>query len=269
MRTNPIRTLIVDDEEVARLALTRRLQVFGDRVDICGEAADSAEAQAQIAKLKPDLVFLDIAMPGRNGLDLARQLRREDAPIVVFLTAFGNCAIDAFETDAVDYILKPVASDRLSRTLDRVSKVLEDREQIKLSGELRSVLSKFHQDQEDKALQMKRFLVLDIGDGVVRLAENDVTYIEAAGEYACVYSNDETHVVRKSLKTFEEELSSDRFLRIHRQTIVNLGRISRLVSHGSGHHGVCLDTGRELSVSRRRYSELKSVFEKTVSDASG
>lgn len=248
-----MRALVVDDEAVARLALIRRLESMTADIAVCGEARNGNEALEMNKRLAPDVVFLDIAMPGKNGFEVARRLAGDDAPMIVFLTAYGDRAIEAFETEAIDYLMKPVAPERLARAIKRIHDEYEKRRQLKLAKDLQSGILTF-----DGAGEPAKPLKLDVGDGIVCVPETSVNYIEAAGEYACVYTGDETHVVRDSLKHLEEEMLSDRFYRIHRKTIVNLDQIERLIAKGGGEQAVRLRCGRELAVSRRRFTGLRT-----------
>lgn len=249
----PLRALVVDDEAVARLALIRRLEAMASGFVVCGEARNGNEALELNRRLTPDVMFLDIAMPGRSGFEVARRLAGENAPLIVFLTAYGDRALEAFETDAIDYLMKPVAPERLSRTVRRIRDEYQKRQQLKRAQELQSAV-----DYDGAATARMKPLKLDVGDGIVCVPEEYVNYIEAAGEYACVYASDETHVVRDSLKRLEEEMLSDRFYRIHRKTIVNLDQIERLIAKGGGEQAVRLRCGRELAVSRRRFTGLRT-----------
>ncbi len=248
-----LRALVVDDESVARLALIRRLTSMTDAIEVCGEARNGNEALTLTETLSPDVVFLDIAMPGRNGFEVARRLAGDHAPLIVFLTAYGDRALEAFETDAIDYLMKPVAPDRLSRTIQRIFTEHEKREQLKLTKELQVAVQHNENAQGPEGKTIK----LDVGDGIVCVPEANISYVEAAGEYACVHVDNETHVVRDSLKRLEEAFLSDRFYRIHRKTIVNLAHIERLISKGGGEQAVRLRGGEELAVSRRRFTGLR------------
>lgn len=249
-----LRALVVDDEAVARLALIRRLEAMAEEFEICGEARNGNEALELNRRLSPDVMFLDIAMPGGNGLEVARRLAGENAPLIVFLTAYGDRALEAFETDAIDYLMKPVGPERLSRTIRRIRDEYQKRRQLKLAKEWESAAL----ENGPRAAANIKTLKLDVGDGIACVPEENVSYIEAAGEYACVYASDETHVVRESLKRLEESMLSDRFYRIHRKTIVNLDQVERLISKGGGEQAVRLRCGRELSVSRRRFTGLRT-----------
>ena len=263
METKTLSALIVDDEPAARLALTRRLQVATTAIEICGEAANGKEALDLIEMLSPDIVFLDIAMPGRSGLEIARHITGEGAPMIVFLTAFGDRALEAFETDAIDYLMKPVAAARLEQCVKRILTEADKRRQLSLSRQLLSVVEKYGAVSEDQV--KPTVLALNVGDGVMHVNEEEVLQIEAAGEYACVHTQSETFVVRESLKCFETDLLSRRFFRIHRRTIVNLDYVEQVHTHKGAEYFAQLRNGQKLAVSRRRYAGLKAVLEARAS----
>ncbi len=258
--THPIKILIADDEPAARLALTKRLEALGRNTKICGEAKNGKETERLIAALAPDVVFLDISMPGPNGLDLARKLSGEDAPLVVFLTAYDDRAVEAYETDAIDYLTKPVSPERLNRAIERVYAELEKRRQLKLSGQLRAIVDQFEPGAASKSKIIDRCLTLNVGNGVIRLLESDIWWVEAAGEYACVHAKGETHIVRETLKRLEQDLLPEHFFRIHRQTIVNLDKVGRIESRDNQDHVVRLRNDREFPISRRKLASLKAAL---------
>jgi len=250
---------VVDDEPGARLAIIRRLELSGQPIDVCGEADNGVDGLALIRDLTPDAVFLDIAMPGLDGLSAARQLDDDDtAPIIVFLTAYGDRALEAFETDAIDYITKPVDPERLARTLDRIVEELHKRRELALSNTLRAAVQRHDDAHGGAEAGSSRVLKLDVGDSIVCVREREITYVEAAGEYACVHTASETLVVRNTLAKFEDEILSERFFRIHRRTLVNVDHVRRSTTKGSSEHTVLLKDGSELAVSRRRTAALRA-----------
>ncbi|WDI30163.1 LytTR family DNA-binding domain-containing protein [Hyphococcus flavus] len=257
--TPKLRALLVDDEAAARLALTKRLQAVSVNVEVCGEASNGKDALALIDTLAPNVVFLDVSMPGPTGFDVARKLTGEEAPLVVFLTAYGDRAIEAFETEAIDYVTKPVAADRIERCIQRVLQELEKRRKLNLSTEFLSAIAN-NETVINQALASVNMLNLNVGGGVARVREEDVLYIEAAGEYACVHTTSETFVVRESLKHFENQLLSDKFYRIHRQTIVNIEKVERVSSDNGVEHKARLTNGKEFPISRRNVTGLKKVL---------
>lgn len=241
---SPLHVVIVDDEPAARLAIRRRLDAHHDRVRVVGEAADVARGQELVDAQRPDAVFLDIAMPGVDGMQWARSLCGESAPMVVFLTAFGDRAVEAFETEAVDYLMKPVSKDRLLLALDKLERERVRRADSRLSQELRQVV--------ELRSARERTLDLDTEAGWRRIDEALIEAIEAAGDYACLHLTNETYVVRKSLRDFEDKLGGA-FYRIHRNAIVRLDAIRRI-----DESTVHLKNGKHFQVSRRRLAGLRA-----------
>ena len=255
-----LKALVVDDEAVARLALIRRLESITNSIVVCGEAENGVAALAKTKELAPDVVFLDVSMPGRNGFEVARSLQDHIAPIIVFLTAYGDRALEAFETEAVDYLTKPTSANRLRRAVERIHKEHEKRRRLGLSYELQNIVQKYATAASLSDDDSSAILSLDIGHEIVRINARHIEYIEAAGEYACVYGEGESHIVRQTLKHFEEKLPGDEFFRIHRQRIVNLSQIKRLKTLSPGRYAAQLECGRDLIVSRRKTAELRTLL---------
>lgn len=250
-----LRVLIVDDEAASRLAFVRRLEAVAPTVEICAEARNGEEALRHIAELSPDAVFLDIQMPGMSGLDVARALPRDASPIVVFLTAFSDHAVDAFATSALDYLTKPVAADRLRAAIRRVREEREKRRQLTLARAICAAV-----DRHAAPEPTERRLALTTDRGVVRVAEDDIRAIETAGAFTCVHSGGETHVVTKPLKQFEAELAPGRFLRVHRRTLINVDAVERLDAPSGRGATVRLIGGDIFAVSRRRVAALRAAL---------
>ncbi len=232
-----IRTLIVDDEELARDRLRSLLTPFPD-VEVVGEAEGGEEAVEKIGTLKPDLVFLDIQMPGCTGIDVAASLPA-GKPVVIFCTAYDQYAIDAFEVRAVDYLLKPVARLRLARALERVRQ-----------GAPGSRIEEAIRDTAPARFLAKRgqrFKVIPAAEASCFLSEEGLTKLWAGGEY---------YWMEPSLSELEQRLEAAGFFRISRQALVNLDRIEEVVPLIGGHGQVKLDDRRVLDVSRRRMKDL-------------
>lgn len=243
-----LRVLIVDDEAPARTKLLRYLEA-DDRTEVVGEAANGVEAVERIESLRPDVVLLDVQMPGLDGFDVLAALERDAVPHIVFVTAHDEHAVRAFEVRALDYLLKPVDRERLRSAIGRVLEadrrtaspfdVLEDRPR---SGEL-----------------LERFLVRERGR--LRLVPvADVDWIGAAGNYVELHVGRSTHLVRGSLKELDDRLPAGRFARVHRSTIVNLDRVKELQPWSHGDLLVLLDDGTELRLSRRYRDRIQGVF---------
>lgn len=209
------RVLIVDDEAPARAKLERFLQ-DDPRFELVGEARDGTEALAQVEALRPDLLVLDVQMPGQTGFEVLEALGPDACPYVVFSTAYEQFAVKAFDADAVDYLLKPWDAERFRRALDRAFERLTTR-------------------AREAAVPLERLLVKS-GDSWVPLKLERVLRLSAEDKYVRVHTEDGEHLVRQSLKTLEERLDPAKFIRVHRSEIVNLDAVARLEpwSHGDG-----------------------------------
>ena len=230
-----IRTVIVDDEPLARSNLSILLRLDPE-VEIVAECASGEEAVTKICSAKPDLLFLDVQMPGYDGFDVLELLGHDFPPAVVFVTAYDHYALRAFEAGALDYLLKPFDNGRFQRTLERAK--------VKI-GQAR---------REPRKLE--RFAIKGTGNvSFVKISEID--WIEAADYYACLHVGSKTHLLRRSLSELDQELSSGVFCRIHRSTIVNLDRVRGFQLREDGEHEVLLACGTTLPLSRRYRKQLQ------------
>jgi two-component system LytT family response regulator len=255
-----IRTLIVDDEPLARRGLELRLREVAD-VEIVRQCANGREALAAIAELQPDLMLLDIQMPGLSGFDVMAQVPQESLPMVVFVTAFDRFAIEAFEAHALDYLLKPVDDDRLARALDRVRAQWQQRQALAQREQLMAMLADMTGGGEIEpdalisvaqhpARRYARMLPIRAGRETVRLDVSTIDWIDAAGDYMCLHAGGQTHVLRATMKELEEVLDPRVFQRVHRSTIVNLARVVSLRPHLNGECFLKLQSGQEVKLSR-------------------
>lgn len=255
-----IRTLIVDDEPLARRGLELRLGDQAD-VEIVGQCADGQAALDAIAALKPDLVFLDVQMPGLDGFATLRAIPAAQMPLIVFVTAFEHYAIRAFEASAVDYLLKPVDDSRLHQALYRVREALDQREAhshcaklLNLLGEMSGrpalTLEQALDAGTAEALRREDRLAIRDGGRIVRVDMQRIRWVDAAGDYMCIHTDDETFVLRATMRDLENQLDPQRFPRIHRSTIVNASRVREMRSHTNGEYFLTLDCGHELKLSR-------------------
>lgn len=265
----PITALVIDDEPLARRGLALRLETI-DGVELVGQAASGRRALELVSQLKPQLLFLDIQMPGMDGFDVVRELGRQPHfPLVVFVTAFNDYAVKAFEAKALDYLLKPVEQDRLEATLARVRRRLEQRqlagERERLVGFVAEVTGE-SSDEVDRKLREREPLgtpgkqdILRIKDGsdIINVPMSEIDYVEAAGDYMCIHAGGETHIMRSTMKELEAQLDDNRFQRIHRSTIVNLSRVKRVSSHINGEYFLQLHDGVELKMSRSYKNKIE------------
>jgi len=232
-----IRALVVDDEPLARSNVTVLVRRDPD-VDLLGQCSSGIEALAQIRCMQPDLLFLDVQMPECDGFDVLELLGSATPPAIVFVTAYDQYALRAFEAGALDYLLKPFDDARFRRALDRAKATLAH-------GTLtRPPIS-------------SRLILKDRGE-VLFVKAADIDWIEAANYYACLHVGARTHVLRRSLIELESELDPAQFCRIHRATIVNLERIRSMELKDDGEYQVVLETGARLRLSRRFRRRLQS-----------
>ena len=228
--TTPIRALVVDDEPLARRNLTVLLRRDPDVGSITECESGMAGLQA-IRESKPDLVFLDVQMPECGGFDVLELLGGQLPPAIIFVTAHEEYALRAFESGALDYLLKPFEDARFVRALDRA----------------KDKIAHYLPQQPQRA---GRVVVKEQGQ-VLFLEVVDIDWVEAAGYYACLHVGGATHVIRRTLSELEGDLGEERFVRIHRSVIVNLDRIRGLELHDSGEYEVVLKSGVRLRLSRR------------------
>jgi two-component system, LytTR family, response regulator len=262
-----IRALLVDDERLARRGLELRLAAAPD-VEIVGECENGREAIERVAELAPDLMFLDIQMPGLSGFDVLARLPQDSMPLVIFVTAFDRYAIDAFEARALDYLLKPVEDARLARALDRVREHLGERELLERHERMLGLLADVHGAGElaPEALLARvagaapRFpdvVAIRSGRDLVRIQSADIDWIDAAGDYMCIHARGATHVLRATMKQLETSLDPGVFQRIHRSAIVNLRRVQKLRPHANGEYFLTLEGGQELKLSRTHRDKVE------------
>jgi two-component system LytT family response regulator len=253
-----IRTLIVDDEPLARRGLELRLQRHAD-IDIVGEAGNGREAFHAISRLKPELMFLDVQMPGVDGFALLRAVPATLMPLTVFVTAYDQYALAAFAASALDYLLKPVEDARLDQSLERAREQLTRRAAsdqcerlLKLIATLPNASAASFADAVagDSVRRPSDKLAIKDGQRIVRVDIEAIQWIDAAGDYMCIHAGNDTHVLRATMRDLEHRLDSRRFARVHRSTIVNLTRVKEMRPHLNGEYFLVLDSGHELKLSR-------------------
>ncbi len=263
-----LRIIIADDEALARRGLRLRLQNLPD-IDIVAEARNGRETLKLVDDHEPDVLFLDIQMPGMDGFEVMRRLKPGNMPCVIFVTAFDQFAITAFEANALDYLLKPIDDTRLHQALHKVKEFLSQRKAVQhkrsllqfvstLTGEsvknMRELSSK-----QSKLLQPKSGPRLAIKDGgtTTWVEQQEIEWIDAAGDYMCVHAGGETHIMRKTMKQLEQDLDCDLLQRIHRSTIVNVKHVKQMQSHINGEYFLTLDCGHIVKLSRTYKDKLR------------
>jgi two-component system LytT family response regulator len=264
-----IRTILVDDEPLAIQGLQLRLDKHDD-VEIIDTCLNGREAIRAIKTHKPDLVFLDIQMPGFDGFSVINGLMEIEPPLFVFVTAYQDHAIRAFEAQAMDYLMKPVEEDRLADTLDRVRNRLSERKGAEEAGRLKEALVE-HAPEAAEALDEettadgpsasryeKLINIKDRGQ-IFRVDVDSIERIDAAGDYMCIYTGDNTLILRETMKFLEKRLDPRRFQRVHRSTIVNLDLVKQVKPHTNGECFLVLESGAQVKVSRS-YKDVVARF---------
>jgi two-component system LytT family response regulator len=252
-----IRTLIADDEPLARERI-RMLLAAEDWIELVGEAVDGLQAIDAIQRLRPDLVFLDIQMPGATGFEVIEAIGAEQMPFVVFVTAYDQYALKAFDVHAIDYLLKPFDKERFQAGLARARQQLERRS----TGELERRLLELVQDLKP-ASRMERFVIKSSGR-VFFLRAEEIDWIEAAGNYVKLHVGNEAHLFRETMNALEARLNMDTFYRIHRSHIVNIERVRELQPWFNGEYVVFLKDGTRLTLSRGYREKLQERLGRTL-----
>lgn len=241
-----IRALLIEDEVLGRLALRQALRSHPD-VEIVGECANGTEALAALPELRPDLIFLDVQMPGLDGFGLLEALPGDARPLIIFTTAHSRHALEAFEAQAMDYLLKPLDQGRFDQALEKARVQLRGRATAPGAAPL------------PKKAWLER-LSLRRGERIHLLRTEDIDWIRAEGNYVEVHTEGSSYLHRESLSRLESELDPARFLRIHRSTLVNLDRVKELQPLFHGEFLVLLKDGTRLTLSRRFRDRAKQVL---------
>jgi two-component system LytT family response regulator len=262
-----IRTILVDDEKLAIQGLELRLQPFDD-IEIVATCHNGREAIRKIKTLKPDLVFLDIQMPGFDGFSVVQGVMDIDPPLFVFVTAYSEHAIKAFEAQAIDYLMKPVEPERLADTMDRVRSRLADKRTSDELDRLRTVINEVAPNAADNLssidddLASTRFeKLINIKDRgqIFRVDVESIERIDAAGDYMCIHTADNSLILRETMKDLEKRLDPRTFQRVHRSTIVNLDQVRQVKPHTNGECFLVLESGAQVKVSRS-YRDVVARF---------
>ena len=270
--SSTLSTIIVDDEPLARKGLAFRLEEHKD-IDIIAQCGNGREAVEVIRSQKPDLMFLDIQMPGLTGFEVIEQIIAQglELPIVVFVTAFDQYALKAFEVHAIDYLMKPADETRLAQALEKIrehirSKADSDHKNklVKLVSDVtgndqQAILAELEQHQTVSISQYSDVLPIKDGGELSRVPVNSIWWIDAAGDYMCVHTEDGTHILRKTMKQLEEALDPRIFIRSHRSTIVNKNYVQKFCSQLNGEYFLVMNNGKELKVSRSYKDKVKQA----------
>ena len=246
-----LRALVVDDEPLARdnvrLALEKELDV-----EVIAECADGESAIEAIRELEPDVVFLDVQMPGTGGFDVVQEIGPEEMPAVVFVTAFDEHALRAFEVHALDYVLKPFDDERFSDAVEHARRTLRmRRDEESFRKGLSALMTDVHGGSD--ASGRPRFasrLMVRLRDRIHFVRTEEVDWFEAAGNYVRLHVADRSHLIRSTMSAIEERLDPQQFVRIHRSTIVNVDRIKEIQPWAGGDYLAILKSGQQLRISR-------------------
>jgi two-component system LytT family response regulator len=251
-----IRALIVDDEPLARERL-RALLAGDPDVEVVGECSDGREAIAAVREHRPDLLFLDVQMPKLDGFQVLEAIGPEHLPVVIFVTAYDCYALRAFEVHALDYLLKPFDRQRFDKALGRAKTRIQRSRTADVSQQLVGLL----EDVKAARKPLERLVIKSAGR-VFFLRLEEIDWIEAAGNYTRLHVGSETHLLRETMGGLETKLDPDKFLRIHRSTIVNIERIQELQPWFHGDYVVILRDGTQLTMSRNYRQKLQDLFGK-------
>lgn len=257
--SRPLRVVIVDDEPLA----LRRLEIALSEipgVEIVGRARDGEQGLEVIGQTKPDLVFLDVRMPSQSGLDLAGTLQSAGSPAVIFVTAYGRYATDAFDLAAVDYLLKPVEFARLKTAVDRARADLAARESSVRLAELNAVIAALREEADPVAQRYESEIWITERGGRVRVPVEEIECFEAERDYVRIHTGERSYLVRTSIRSLTERLDPSLFTRVHRSFLVQLDRVERIVRKNAGASALVLKSGREVPIGRRFQPALRDRF---------
>ena len=267
-----LKAIIVDDESLAREGLTFRLNE-DNRFHVVAECPSANHALVAIEQFQPDIAFVDIEMPGLSGIELVEQLQQKEGiiPKVVFVTAFKEFALDAFEFQAFDYLLKPFSDDRLAHCLSNLVDSFFESDAVLQHHKLDELLSRKTGNSIDgfirnleasssKTLsELQQTVSLKSGSDWIRVKLADISWIEAAGDYMCVHTLEGTHIIRKTLKQFEQELTPNLFPRVSRSAMINIAKLKRLSPNSNGEYIAYLTSGDSVKVSRKYKYQLDEL----------
>ncbi len=260
-----IRTILVDDEKLAIQGLMLRLEKFPD-VEIIDTCSNGREAIRKIKTEKPDLVFLDIQMPGFDGFSVVKGVMEIEPPLIVFVTAYQEHAVRAFEANAVNYLMKPVDEDKLADTMERVRTRLAEKRSAEEAEKLKTVLAEVAPDaieaipeEGEPAARYEKLINIKDRGQIFRIDVDSIERIEAAGDYMCIYTADNSLILRETMKDLERRLDPRVFQRVHRSWIVNLNQVRQVKPHTNGECFLILESGADVKVSRS-YRDVVARF---------
>ncbi len=268
--SDKLKAIIVDDEELACKGLMMRLKDY-QQIDVVKVCNSGKEALQAIVEYEPDLVFLDIQMPGMTGFEVIKEIQSDLMPMIIFVTAYDAFAIDAFKVHAIDYLLKPIEDSRLSEAMDRAvqthhrQRALDEKQRllemlVSITGKSPASIGELMQSQEEPSPQAARLAIKD-GSSTTFVPIKLIDWIDAAGDYMCIHAEGKTHIMRTTMKELESRLDPGIFQRVHRSTIVNLQRVDKVSSHINGEFHLTLNCGSSLKMSRSYKDKVKHFFQ--------
>lgn len=253
-----VKVLIVDDESLGR-RLIRSLLANDDEIVIVGEAASAQEAKARITELQPDIVFMDIEMPGGSGIELLRNLE-EPVPYVIFVTAHAQFALPAFELHAFDYLVKPVQRGRFVDSVIRAKRRISEGRVAGLAAQIANAASAIRSAGEARDAYFPRQLTIRVRRKLLSLEMDEIMWIEGASQYSRVHTRNGEYLLSRTLASLESELDPTRFFRIHRSAIVNAAHVREVRSNGDGRYNIYLNGGPTLPLGRARKEILQALL---------
>jgi len=265
-----LKTVVVDDEPLALRLMVSLLESISE-IDIVAQCRNGSEAIAAVLELSPDLMFLDIGMPGLNGFEVIKKIQPELLPMVIFCTAHQRYALDAFDVHAVDYIVKPVDEDRgrlaVMRAVARFHEGQQEGEnKTSLIGAIDTITSNVSERVPvgvkplPAQTNVEKKIAIKDHDSTRMIKQENIAWVDAAGDYMCVHSEGETHIMRCTMKQLLEELNEELFKRVHRSTIVNLNFIDQVIPHTKGEYFLLLYGGARVKVSRNFRHSIKTYL---------
>ncbi|MCB0652995.1 MAG: response regulator transcription factor [Saprospiraceae bacterium] len=250
-----IKTLVVDDEPFARARILKLLEEF-DFITVIGECKNGKEAVAQIQNYKPDLVFLDIQMPDFSGFEVLAKSEKQKLPFIIFVTAFNQYALKAFDVKAVDYLLKPYDNDRFAQALEHARDQIIQKDESLLHKKMVGLLEEHVQQQEDIKFKLE---IKDKGK-VSRINAFDIYYLEAQGNYIKVHLADKSFMIRETLQNIKSTLEKNTFLQIHRSVMINTNYINQVKYTGNNQYQLILKNGTSLHSSRSYKTDIQTYL---------
>lgn len=258
---NKIKTLIIDDEPLARSRISELL-AEDEEISIIGECSDGDEAVLSIFKLKPDLIFLDVQMPERDGFEVVSVVGAENIPVVIFVTAFDRYALQAFEVSALDYLLKPFDDARFFHTLERAKKQIRQNAQTEYGAARAGGYGDFIATLIDRVKPAQTFLqkvLIKSRDRLTFLEAEEIEWISSEGNYVCFHVRKASYMLRETISNLEKQLNPDQFLRINRSIIININQVKELHQMFHGDYKVILNDNTEFTLSRRFRDRLPRI----------